>query len=118
MSVSENTVNWVDVPDEFSEWWDSDIQCQGNPFRVHSAAFWAFEGWRARAALAEPVVNQQLTTEPVAWRITDGEGDWEYRTDWPEDWSIQWSARYGRKYEPLYTAPTPTRKPLTAEDLQ
>ncbi len=54
--------------------------------------------------------------EPVAWRITDGEGDWEYRTDLPEDWSIQWSARYGRKYEPLYTAPTP-RKVLTDEEI-
>lgn len=50
--------------------------------------------------------------EPVAWRITDGEGDWEYFTDLPEDWSIQWSAQYGRKYEPLYTAP-PHRTPLT-----
>ena len=50
--------------------------------------------------------------EPVAWRITDGEGDWEYRTELPDEWSIQWSARYGRKYEPLYTTPQ-TRKPLT-----
>ena len=63
-----------------------------------------------REALVEP------EQEPVAWRITDGEGDWEYRTKPPLETDIQWSARYGRKYEPLYPSP-PTRKPLTEPEL-
>lgn len=73
-------------------------------------------------ALAQP------EQEPVAWRITDGEGDWDYRTELPEEWSIQWSARYGRKYEPLYTradgnhfgdvTEMAAHKPLTDEQMR
>jgi hypothetical protein len=79
-----------------------------NP-KLHSAE--CFEDYEKSTGLAQP------EQEPVAWRITDGEGDYEYCTDLPEDWSIQWSARYGRKYEPLYTAP-PQRKPLTDEEIE
>lgn len=43
--------------------------------------------------------------EPVAWRITDGEGGYDYRDDPPEDWQVAWVARWGRKHEPLYTRP-------------
>jgi len=43
--------------------------------------------------------------EVVAWRITDGEGDFDYQTDEPDEKSKAWVARYGRKWEPLYTAP-------------
>ena len=45
--------------------------------------------------------------EPVAWRITDGEGGYDYRDDAPEDWQVAWVARWGRKHEPLYTQPHP-----------
>lgn len=42
--------------------------------------------------------------EPEAFRITDGEGGYNYRDELPQQWSLNWSARYGRKYEPLFTA--------------
>ena len=45
--------------------------------------------------------------EPVAWRITDGEGGYDYRDAPPEDWQVAWVARWGRKHEPLYTQPHP-----------
>jgi hypothetical protein len=44
-------------------------------------------------------------SEPVAWRITNGEGGYEYRDDEPSGESIDWSDRYGRQYEKLYTHP-------------
>lgn len=57
--------------------------------------------------------------EPVAWRITDGEGGYDYRDDPPEDWQVAWVARWGRKHEPLYTQPHPqppsAQPTLTAE---
>lgn len=40
--------------------------------------------------------------KPVAWRITDGEGGYEYRSELPDAASIAWSAQYGRKWEPLF----------------
>lgn len=43
--------------------------------------------------------------EPVAWRIFDGEGGYDFRDELPSEESREWSARYGRKWEPLYTAP-------------
>lgn len=45
------------------------------------------------------------SVEPVAWRITDGEGGYNYSEDEPAQFSKDWSARYGRKHEPLYDAP-------------
>jgi hypothetical protein len=48
-----------------------------------------------------------LKGEPVAWRITDGEGDFNYRSDPPSDVDVRWVAQYGRKHEPLYTHPSP-----------
>jgi hypothetical protein len=44
--------------------------------------------------------------EPTAWRITDGEGGYNYYDEQPDPngFSVNWSARYGRKYEPIYTA--------------
>lgn len=53
--------------------------------------------------------------EPVAWRITDGEGGYDYRDDPPEDWQVAWVARWGRKHEPLYTQPPSAQPTLTAE---
>jgi hypothetical protein len=54
-------------------------------------------------------MNQQ--GGPAAWRIFDGEGDWDYRTELPDAESRNWSARYGRHWEPLFTQETPA--PLT-----
>jgi hypothetical protein len=48
--------------------------------------------------------------EPVAWRMFDGEGGYDYRDELPDEKSRAWSARYGRKWEPLYTAPQPQPK--------
>ena len=60
-----------------------------------------------RIALAQPA------PEPVAWRIFDGEGGYDYRDEAPELFNIDWAARYGRKYEPLYAQPAPAVQPLT-----
>lgn len=42
--------------------------------------------------------------EPAAWRIFDGEGQYNYSDDEPELFSVDWAARYGRKHETLFTA--------------
>lgn len=31
----------------FDEWWDSGHVSKDNPYRQDSAAFWAYEGWKA-----------------------------------------------------------------------
>ena len=31
----------------FNKWWDSGKVSRDNPFRQHSAAYWAYEGWQA-----------------------------------------------------------------------
>lgn len=31
----------------FNEWWDSGNVSKENPYRPDSAAFWAYEGWKA-----------------------------------------------------------------------
>lgn len=46
--------------------------------------------------------------EPVAWRIFDGEGSYDYREEPPPDVNVAWAAKYGRKYEPLCIMPTPS----------
>ena len=48
---------------------------------------------------------------PVAWRMFDGEGGYDFRDELPSENSRAWSARYGRKWEPLYAAP-----PAAADD--
>jgi hypothetical protein len=54
-------IEWADIPKEFNDWWDADRLTQTNPFREDSPAYWAWEGWQARAALTQP------EQEPVAW---------------------------------------------------
>lgn len=68
------------------------------------------EAARELLALKEELEHPQppsTQAEPVAWRITDGEGGYDYRDDPPEDWQVAWVARWGRKHEPLYTQPHP-----------
>jgi len=43
---------------------------------------------------------------PVAWRIFDGEGGYDYLSDGPTDEQSAWGERWGRKYEPLYLHPS------------
>jgi hypothetical protein len=35
------------MTEAFNDWWDGDIQPTDNPFRQDSAAYWAWEGWKA-----------------------------------------------------------------------
>jgi hypothetical protein len=97
----------ADIPKEFNDWWDADRLTQTNPFREDSPAYWAWEGWQARAALAEPV-------EPVAWRwgyrsVTTGEMDWRGYVEIAAHPNLRSPAII---MEPLFTTP-PQRKPLT-----
>jgi hypothetical protein len=41
--------------------------------------------------------------EPVAWRITDGEGGYTYHENEPDQLNKDWTAKYGRKFEPMLT---------------
>lgn len=45
------------------------------------------------------------TPGPLAWRIFDGEGGYDYIEDEPAEVNVNFAAKYGRKYEPLYAAP-------------
>ena len=56
---------WAHIPDEFNDWWNADRLTQTNPFHEDSPAYWAWEGWQARAALEQP--KQQPT-----WRLSCG----------------------------------------------
>lgn len=67
----------------------------------------------AQAALAAPVAAQPQ--EPVAWRITNGEGGYNYVEDEPELFAVNWAARYKRKHDPLYTHPTAAQPVTDAE---
>lgn len=31
----------------FNDWWDDEIDMTDNPYREDSAAYWAWEGWKA-----------------------------------------------------------------------
>jgi hypothetical protein len=52
-------------------------------------------------ATVAPAVDAQ----PVAWRIFDGEGGYDYRDEPPPEVNVAWAAKHGRKYESLYTEP-------------
>ena len=53
--------------------------------------------------------------EPVAWRITDGEGGYAHREPPPSAFDVEWAKRYGRNFEPLYAHPDPRVAELSAE---
>jgi hypothetical protein len=51
-------LQWDNTPQAFNDWWDSDYDPTGNPFRQDSAAYWAWAGWKAaieQAEQAQPV---------------------------------------------------------------
>jgi hypothetical protein len=128
-------IEWADIPKEFNDWWDADRLTQTNPFREDSPAYWAWEGWQARAALTqqEPDLRNanpigltppqkalqreqfraaalaEPVQEPVAWRTFDGEGGYDYRTyNDNENYRDEWDRRNPNHkgwVEPLYTAP-------------
>jgi len=60
---------WAEIPKEFNDWWDADRLTQTNPFRYDSPAYWAFEGWQARAAVYE---NDDMFTEAYAGGFSAG----------------------------------------------
>ena len=66
--------------------------------------------WHAYKAMLAAAPEPPDAQEPDAYRITDGEGGYDYCTDLPGVDSVAWSARHGRKYEPLYVAPEPPEK--------
>jgi hypothetical protein len=41
--------------------------------------------------------------EPEGWRITDGEGGFNYSDESPAEFNRAWAGRYGRAHEPLFT---------------
>ena len=57
----QDSVAWAQVPPAFNDWWDSEYSDPTNPFRLNSAAYWAWAGWCA--ALAEP---QPMPPVPLA----------------------------------------------------
>lgn len=60
---------------------------------------------RAREILAESDKQEAVDAEPVAWRIFDGEGNYDYTDTPPSDSSVHHASMYGRKFEPLYAHP-------------
>ena len=68
----------------------------------------AWEGWKARAALAA----QGVPAGPVAWRTFDGEWGFDYRSyEGNEDYAVKWEKRNPKHagvgwVEPLFLKPT------------
>jgi hypothetical protein len=46
-------LQWDKTSQAFNDWWDSDYDPTGNPFRQDSAAYWAWAGWKAAIEQAE-----------------------------------------------------------------
>jgi uncharacterized coiled-coil protein SlyX len=61
---------------------------------------------KSRLSTVAPAVDAQ----PVAWRIIDGEGGYDYRDEPPPEVNVAWAAKHGRKYEPLYTEPQSSQR--------
>lgn len=60
-TVQEKTA-WAKVPQEFNDWWNSDYSDESNPFRINSAAYWAWAGWSEAVrlnALAVPDIDYE-----------------------------------------------------------
>jgi hypothetical protein len=77
---------------------------------------------RVKALISE-VLSDGGKGEAVAWRIFDGEGNYDYVEDEPSECNVNYAARYGRKYEPLFTAPqaeceAPYSAPFTTDVVQ
>ena len=60
---SNTGLQWDKTSQAFNDWWDSDYDPTGNPFRQDSAAYWAWAGWKA-------------ATEQPAQPYTDVSGAW------------------------------------------
>lgn len=86
-------LQWDKTSKAFNDWWDSDIDPTGNPFRQDSAAYWAWAGWKA--ATEQPAQQQ----EPVAV-VVDA-----YDTP-----GLQWLCQHPPKRgDKLYTSPQPAQ---------
>ena len=51
--------------EEFNKWWDNDLLTEDNPFVDGTPAYWAWEGWCAKAALEKPDFWEGYVPEPV-----------------------------------------------------
>ena len=57
---------WAKVPQEFNDWWNSDYSDKSNPFRINSAAYWAWAGWNEAVRLNAQVVPSVAASDMVA----------------------------------------------------
>jgi hypothetical protein len=97
-------VEWADIPKEFNDWWDADRLTQTNPFREDSPAYWAWEGWQARAALAQP---EQAEPAAIVSSVTEP-GQYGVK--------VRWLGGFPQIAMKLFTHP-PRREPLSNEEL-
>ena len=51
--------------EDFNKWWNNDLLTEDNPFVDGTPAYWAWEGWCAKAALAKPDFWEGYVPEPV-----------------------------------------------------
>lgn len=49
----------VYIPKEFNNWWDAWEHAKDNPYYLDSPKYWAWEGWKARAALEQEEQEEQ-----------------------------------------------------------
>jgi hypothetical protein len=85
-------------------------------FARHDPFLKMYEDHVEKATAGDAAATRQ---EPTAWRITDGEGDYEYLTEESSEQSRAWSRRYGREWEPLYIGaaqPVAARAPPSADE--
>ena len=87
--------------EEFNKWWDNDLLTEDNPFVDGTPAYWAWEGWCAKAALAKPDFWEGYVPEPVK----PAQDNSNYRLDPPG-------------LAQLYTSPPAQRKPLTRNQVK
>ena len=63
------------MTEAFNNWWDGDIQPTDNPYRQHSAAYWAWEGWKAGVKAEQDhwcgIVFGMAGSDNVAQRTVD-----------------------------------------------
>lgn len=56
---------WAKVPQAFNDWWNGDYSDESNPFRINSAAYWAWAGWSEAVRLNAQAVPDGWKLVPV-----------------------------------------------------
>ena len=63
------------MKEAFEDWLNADLDTTDNPYRNNSAAYWAWEGWKAGAAderkAIEPIVYGLCISDNNAQEIVD-----------------------------------------------